>query len=127
MTVTILPIAKTIFVDGNGVPLAGGTVALYVPNTSTPKISWQDPGATIPNANPIILDGAGGCYLWGSGEYREVVSDVHGNLIFDALTLDPGYAILATFNGTSTTSVAIGTGSKTFTTQPDCNFSPVAR
>ncbi len=124
MTVTILPIAKTIFVDANGVPLASGKVYTYVPNTSTFKTSWQDSGATIPNANPIILDSSGGCYLWGNGAYRELVQDSLGNTIFDAVTADLGSAILATFNGTSTTSVAIATGSKTFTTQTGLQFFP---
>lgn len=124
MTITILPNAKTQFFNGNGVPLAKGSVFMYVPNSTTLKTSWIDPGGVTPNANPIILDGNGECLLWGSGEYRQVVYDVNSNLIWDQLTLDPGYAIMATFNGTSTTSVAIGTGTKIFTTQPGLQFFP---
>ena len=34
---TLLPNGMQQFVDGNGVPLAGGSVAFYVPNTLTQK------------------------------------------------------------------------------------------
>lgn len=124
MTITILPPAVTQFSDANGDPLASGQVFMYVPNSSTPKLTWQDSGATIPNANPIILNAAGEAVIFGSGAYRQMVYDSLGNLQWDSTTLDPGYAIMATFNGTSTTSVAIGTGSKTFTTQPGLQFFP---
>ncbi len=124
MTITILPPALTQFFNGSGVPLAGGSVYMYQPNSTTFKTTWQDPGATIPNSNPIILNGAGEAAIWGSGEYLQVVYDSSGNEQYSALTLDPGYAIIATFNGTSTTSVAIGTGSKSFTTQTGLQFFP---
>jgi hypothetical protein len=124
MTITILPNAKTQFFSAAGVPLAGGSVYMYVPSTTTFSTTWQDSGATIPNTNPIILDGAGECLLWGTGRYRQVVYDASNNLIWDQITEDPGYAIMATFNGTSTTSNAIGTGSKSFTTQTGLQFFP---
>lgn len=124
MTITILPNAKTQFLNGNAIPLAGGSVYMYVPGTTTLKNTYQDSGGTIINSNPITLDGNGECLLWGSGAYRQVVYDVTNNLIWDAVTVDPGYAIMATFNGTSTTAVAIGSGSKSFTTQPGLQFFP---
>lgn len=124
MTLNILPSAKTIFVDGDGVPLAGGSVTNYVPNTTTPKTTWQNSGATIANSNPITLDGDGGCLLWGSGAYRQIVKDVDGNIIWDQVTIDPGYSVMNSLSGTSTTSVTIGFGAKSFTTQPGLAFFP---
>ena len=83
---SILPLAKTQFFDENGVPLAGGSVFMYVPNTSTFKTTWQDSGEMTANTNPIILDAAGECLLWGSGAYRQVVQDALGNTIWDQIT-----------------------------------------
>jgi hypothetical protein len=88
MTATILPNAKTQFFDGNGKPLAGGTVYFFIPNTSTPKATWQDPAQTILNTQPVVLDASGEALIWGSGTYRQVVNDVNGNLIWDQITQD---------------------------------------
>jgi hypothetical protein len=88
MTATLLPNAKQQFLDGNGKPLAGGSVYFYIPNTSTFKSTWQDPAQTILNTNPVILDAAGEAIVWGSGVYRQVVYDVDGNLIWDQITED---------------------------------------
>lgn len=78
-----LPNGRTLFTDSNNVPLVGGTVTYYIPNTTTPKDTYQDEALTIPNTNPVVLDGAGTATMWGSGLYRQVVKDVLGNLISD--------------------------------------------
>ncbi|CAG4900872.1 hypothetical protein LMG31841_02927 [Paraburkholderia saeva] len=88
MTATILPNAKSQFIDSNGKPLAGGTVYFYIPNTSTPKATWQDPAQTILNTQPIVLDASGQALIWGSGVYRQVVFDQFNNLIWDQITED---------------------------------------
>lgn len=88
MTATILPLPETQFVDGNGVPYVGGNVYFYVPNTSTPKNTWQDPLQQNLNTNPIILDGAGRAVIYGSGQYRQVLTDSLGDIIWDKLTQD---------------------------------------
>jgi hypothetical protein len=85
---TLLPNGKQQFINGNGVPLAGGSVYTYVPSTTTPKTTWQDSGASIANTNPIILDANGMATIYGTGTYREVVYDANSNLLFDALTSD---------------------------------------
>lgn len=123
MTASILPNAKTQFFDANGTPLALGSVYFYVaPNTTTFKDTWQDSGATIANVNPVPLDAAGEALIWGSGLYRQLVKDAAGNTIWDQITSDPGYALANSFSGTSTTSITIGTGAKTFTTQAGLSF-----
>lgn len=93
MTATILPNAKSQFIDSNGKPLAGGSVYFYIPNTSTPKSTWQDPAQTILNTNPIILDAKGQALIWGSGAYRQVVYDQFNNLIWDQITEDANTAL----------------------------------
>lgn len=86
---SLLPNAKQQFIDGNGVPLAGGTVTFYIPNSDTLKNTWQDQYQTILNTNPIILDAAGEAIIYGDGQYRQVVKDSLGNLIWDQLTTAP--------------------------------------
>jgi hypothetical protein len=51
--------AKQSFTDANGNPLAGGTVAHYLPGTLTPTNTWQDQGLTSLNPNPVTLDASG--------------------------------------------------------------------
>jgi microcystin-dependent protein len=73
----------------NANPLSGGFVYMYVPpNTTTLKTTWQDAGETIPNSNPIILDGNGSCLLYGSGQYLQYVYDSQMNLVYSGLTQD---------------------------------------
>jgi hypothetical protein len=95
MTATLLPNAKQQFWDSNGRPLAGGQVYFYIPNTSTLKSTWQDEGKTILNTNPVVLDANGQAIIYGDGQYRQVVYDVHGNLIWDKLT--DSYALNSEF------------------------------
>jgi hypothetical protein len=81
-----LPTPELQFIDANGVPFSGGTLALYAPGTTTPKDSWMDYQGTVLNANPITLDAAGRCIIWGDGDYRCILSDADGNLIFDQIS-----------------------------------------
>jgi hypothetical protein len=94
MAATILPNAKSQFIDSNGKPLAGGTVYFYIPNTSTFKSTWQDPAQTILNTNPIVLDANGQALIWGSGVYRQVVYDQFNNLIWDQITEDTSSGLI---------------------------------
>lgn len=98
---TILPEAMTQFTDALGVPLAGGSVTFYAPNTTTLKSTYQNSTQTILNSNPVILDSAGRAIIFGSGAYRQIVKDVLGNTIWDQTTME---AVVgqASFGGTST-------------------------
>jgi hypothetical protein len=82
----ILPPPETQFNDANGVPYAAGQVFTYVVGTDTPKNTWQDEAGDILNTNPIILDASGRCLLLGDGDYRIVLKDQYGNLIYDQWT-----------------------------------------
>ena len=96
---SLLPNGKQRFVDNNGRPLIGGRVYYYIPNTSTPKDTWQDESMTVLNTNPIVLDARGECTAWGYGSYRQVVRDVIGNLIWDKIVTDFTQKIDAAVDG----------------------------
>jgi len=85
---TLLPNGEQTFFDNNGVPLSGGKVYFYVPNTTTFKTTWSNPGQTILNTNPVVLDSAGRAIIYGTGIYRQQVFDANGNLIWDQTTTD---------------------------------------
>jgi len=94
-TATILPNAKTQFLDANGKPLVGGQVYFFVPNTSTPKTTWQDAFQATPNAQPVVLDSLGAAFIFGSGNYTETLYDVNNNLIWSGFTAGLGSALPA--------------------------------
>jgi len=87
MSGSLIPNAKQQFLDANGNPLAGGFVYYYIPSTTTFKNTYQNAALSILNTNPIILDSAGECIAYGVGSYRQIVTDVNGNLIWDQPTL----------------------------------------
>lgn len=83
MTAAPVIIPELQFIDADGHPYAGGSLATYIPGTSTPKITWVDPGQAGMNENPITLDAAGRCLCWGDGDYRLVLKDSVGNEVWD--------------------------------------------
>lgn len=87
---SLLPNGQQVFLDSNGAPLAGGLVYMYVPNTTTPKATWQDSGESTPNSNPVVLNAAGRALIYGSGQYRQILTDSDGNTIWDQLTAASG-------------------------------------
>jgi len=81
---------------------------MYVPNSSTPKDTFQDSGGTILNTNPIVLDASGEAIIYGSGAYRQVVYDANGDLVWDQITADTsvgGFAWGGVTTGTDNTQV----------------------
>jgi hypothetical protein len=103
---TLLPNGEQTFFDANGVPLALGSVAFYIPGTSTPKNTWQDAAQVTLNTNPVPLDAAGRAIIYGVGGYRTVLKDVLGNTIWDVVTDEPASALdvqnnVLTWGGTS--------------------------
>jgi len=61
---------------------------MYVPPaTTTPKTTWQDMDRLAENTDPIILDSAGRCVIWGEGIYRQILLDMNDNVVWDKLTL----------------------------------------
>lgn len=80
---TLLENGMQQFLDGNGAPVANGQVYFFVPNTQTPKATWQDVGQTILNTNPVGLDANGRALIYGAGRYRQMVNAADGSLIWD--------------------------------------------
>jgi hypothetical protein len=65
--------AFTQFLDDSGNPLVSGKLAFFEVGTTTDKNTYSDDGLTIPNTNPVILDGAGRCpNVFGEGTYKVV-------------------------------------------------------
>jgi hypothetical protein len=93
-TASLVPNANQQFFNASGQPLAGGTVCFYLPNTTTPKLVWQDPFQVTPWTSPCITLNAGGYApgnlgIFGSGNYRQQVFDALSNLIWDGYTTAP--------------------------------------
>lgn len=101
----LIPNAKQQFFNAQGEPLAGGSVYSYVPNTTTPKTTWVDPFESVPNAQPVTLDAGGGAFIFGQGNYRQIVKDANGNLIWDGFTSAYGSSQPSGANGTDTAPV----------------------
>lgn len=78
-----VPTPELQFCDADGNPYAGGTLETYVYGTTTPKETWADHEGLALNTNPIVLDAAGRCLVYGDGEYRIVLRDADGNLVYD--------------------------------------------
>jgi microcystin-dependent protein len=98
---TLLPNGKQQFIDQNGVPLIGGFVYFYIPNTTTFKTTWVDPEQATPNSNPVVLDSRGQAIIYGEGQYRQQVYDSNDNLIWDQLTASTDYGLLQAANNLS--------------------------
>lgn len=48
-----------VFLDADGVPIAGGFVYTYEAGTSTPLATYSDVDLSIPNDNPLELNSSG--------------------------------------------------------------------
>lgn len=74
------------FCDQNGRPYAAGTLDTWIVGTTTPKQTWTNPALSVLNTNPVVLDSAGRCLLYGDGAYRIRLKDALGNVIYDQPT-----------------------------------------
>lgn len=95
----LVPTGKVQWTDDAGNPLTSGLVYFYVPGTTTFQNTWQDPTQTTLNPNPVPLDARGEAIVYGVGEYRQVVYDADGNLIYDVLTFAISTAAQLANNG----------------------------
>jgi hypothetical protein len=73
-------------IDPDGHPIVGGTIGTFIPGTTTQKQTWADIGQTASNPNPIITDAAGRFIAYGDGDYRLIVHDATGQLVYDINT-----------------------------------------
>jgi len=94
--------ARTQFAAATGAPLSGGSVATYLPGTSTPVTTYQDPTGATANANPVTLDSLGSAAIWYNGLVRMVVKDASGTTVYDQVggnVTTPTVATLAQLQG----------------------------
>lgn len=90
----LVPLGFLQFLDLNGDPIVGGSVAYYDPAApGVFKSIWADVAQTVPLANPVPLDAAGRPMtggaevgIFGTGSYRMMVRDANGALQWSALT-----------------------------------------
>lgn len=75
--------AFTQFFDSAGDPLVNGKLHFLVSGTNnTDKNTYKDAGMTIPNTNPVILDGDGRCSsVFGEGVYNVILYTSDGTQI----------------------------------------------
>lgn len=72
------------YFDSQGNVLGGGQMYYYESGTTTFKTTYADVNETIPNTNPVILDGAGRLpNVFFSGVVRQVLEDKDGLQIWD--------------------------------------------
>lgn len=88
----LMPPGQQQFLSANGVPLAGGFVYMYQPNTTICKTTWQDSSQTNPNTCPIVLDASGSAVIYGSGCYTQEVRDSTNVALYSKTTCEPGSA-----------------------------------
>lgn len=102
---TLVPNAKQQFFDNVGDPLAGGSVTMYVPNSTNKKTTWSNSGQTVNNTNPIILDSAGRAVIFGQGNYQQLLKSSTGTTIWNAFTSAIGSSTPSGATGTDTAPV----------------------
>lgn len=66
--VPVIPRFK--FTNSIGVPVAGGSVAVFLAGTTTFATTYQDKDLTTENTNPVTLDANGECLFWVDPAYR---------------------------------------------------------
>lgn len=69
--------------DGNGQPLAFGTVQSFQAGTVTPVATYTDSTGATPNANPLTLNNRGEANIWvlPNVGYKFLVKDAAGNQV----------------------------------------------
>lgn len=73
---TVMPSPWFTGLDDDGNPLVGGKLYTYAAGTTTPLATYSDVDLTTPNANPVILDGAGRATVYlESASYKFVLKD----------------------------------------------------
>lgn len=119
---TLLPNGKQCFAGVNGA-YSSGSLNMFVPNTTTPKATWQDPNQSALNTQPIQLDANGCAIIYGVGQYRQQLFDgpvqggvTTGNLIWDQLTTDT-----SAYNSVFWAGIAGGTPNVITITDPGFN------
>lgn len=79
---------------------------MYEPGTTTFQNTYEDADGDVLNTNPIVLDDLGSALIYGSGQYRQIVTDSLGNQIWDDLTQDL-YSLITDSGGTTFDQISV--------------------
>lgn len=82
MSTGLLSYSKFKAFDDNGNLLTGGLLYTFNAGTSTPRAAYYDKDGIIAHTNPIILDARGEAVIYLSGNYKLVLTDSDGVLIW---------------------------------------------
>ncbi len=119
MAASLVPPGKQTFVDINGAPLVGGFVFMYEPMTMIFKNTWQDADQNVLNSTPIELDSRGQAVIYGSGSYRQILTDSLLNTIWDTEISDYQISVFGpqvTLASNTTTSLGTATSNNVLIT-----------
>lgn len=83
MNIIPSPSIKTFFYDDNGHPLSGGQLFSYKAGTNELKDTYTDSTGLYVNTNPIVLDDAGGAYIFIQTNNDEEESDAYSFELLD--------------------------------------------
>lgn len=101
------PFLKPQFQNNSGQPCSGCLLNTYVAGTTTPQITYADALASVPNANPVVLDATGRAFIFlNSAAYKFVLTTSGGTILWtiDNITAS-NLSLLASnnvFTGTNT-------------------------
>lgn len=118
----LAPIVFPLFGDGTGLPL--GTATFYEAGTTTPKNTYTDSAGGTPNDNPLTFDANGFKQVWGSGNYKIVVSNAAATVTYTIDNFNPAnfsgsgsnaFAYPSTNTATAGDTVSLGGDSNTAT------------
>lgn len=79
---TLLPNGKQSYEDATGAPLVGGKLRTFDAGTNNPRPTFADAAGTVPNLNPVILDGRGEAVIFWSGRYKVELLDANDAIIW---------------------------------------------
>lgn len=91
--VPVTPISqpRVTFVNAAGGPCAGCTLQSFAAGTTTPQATYVDSTGTSQNTNPIVLDAAGGAFVWlGANSYKLILKDTSGATIWSVDNVSAG-------------------------------------
>lgn len=74
------------WIDGDGVPLAGGKLYFYASGTDTPLVTYSDSTLVTPNANPVVANAGGywGAIFLQAADYKVVLKTADDVLVWTA-------------------------------------------
>lgn len=82
MSFLLSPVINSSQIDGNGNPLAGGTIDTYIAGTTTPTATYTNNAGSVPQANPIPLNTLGlppqPVWIDSLLSYKFIIRDVNG-------------------------------------------------